>query len=734
MTKGPRHLRLWLFALAFQIINFPLFSQLIVDIQVEEEFPDHVDLHFLTYNFTGVVSMQFVLTFDPAQASFDSFMDFNLPGLDGNAVNFLPPDRLVVSWIAPNILTGQTFPGGASMMTIRFKPLAQGECSFVFDPDAPVYPEFVDFNSQELDYLLLDCAIGKGILSGKVFSDDNPDCIFSTGEPSLGRFLVRVESNGKTYYTAANPNGQYYYPIGPEDEILTLSVEPPNGLWAFCDLWDEIAVTDPSLDQTLDLPMTPVEDCRELKVDLSAPFLQRCLASFYTINYCNQGNLPVQAAEVAVEFDPFLEVQGSTIPWSAVSGNTYTFPVGDLGVGECGSFQVSVQLDCDAELGQTHCTRATILPVEYCNPAPAWSGAQLAVTGSCTGEEVQFQIQNIGIEAMGAPSGYLVIEDDMIKMSGPVPPLNPGEAVDLSLPASGSTWRVEVAQVPDFPAESDPGVSIEACDSDGGGDFSLGYVSMFPQDEGAPSISIDCQENVSAVNPNDKTAFPVGYRETHLIEADTRLEYRMRFQNTGTDTAFSVVVRDTLSALLDPATFHFQGSSHVCDAQIFDNRVLVFTFPGIMLPDSNVNEAASHGYVQFSIDQVQGNPMGAVVENRAAIFFDYHVPEVTNEVFHTIGEDFVQEGNAVVSVPFRVAELKAGPNPANEHLRIWMEGEDPFEGTLRIYDTTGRRLGDFPWHGKEIVLSEDQMPDNGLIWLVLMKEDLIWAAGKVILK
>lgn len=58
-------------------------------------------------------------------------------------------------------------------------------------------------------------------------------------------------------------------------------------------------------------------------------------------------------------------------------------------------------------------------------------------------------------------------------------------------------------------------------------------------------------------DPNDKAAFPVGYGDEHFIERNTSIDYRIRFQNTGTDTAFNVVIVDTLSAWLG---FHHHPS------------------------------------------------------------------------------------------------------------------------------------------------------------------------------
>jgi len=59
---------------------------------------------------------------------------------------------------------------------------------------------------------------------------------------------------------------------------------------------------------------------------------------------------------------------------------------------------------------------------------------------------------------------------------------------------------------------------------------------------------------------------------------------------------------------------------------------LVFHFENILLPDSTVNEPASHGFVQFRINQLTDNPIGTVIENTADIYFDLNKAIVTNTV------------------------------------------------------------------------------------------------------
>ncbi|MEO1450629.1 MAG: PKD domain-containing protein, partial [Bacteroidota bacterium] len=64
---------------------------------------------------------------------------------------------------------------------------------------------------------------------------------------------------------------------------------------------------------------------------------------------------------------------------------------------------------------------------------------------------------------------------------------------------------------------------------------------------------------VGAYDPNDKQVSPAGEGgngdEVLIENFDGNLRYTVRFQNTGTDTAFYVVIRDELDPDLDPASF-----------------------------------------------------------------------------------------------------------------------------------------------------------------------------------
>ncbi len=142
-----------------------------------------------------------------------------------------------------------------------------------------------------------------------------------------------------------------------------------------------------------------------------------------------------------------------------------------------------------------------------------------------------------------------------------------------------------------------------------------------------------CFTVVGSFDPNDKTAFP---NATLDISGDRWLTYTIRFQNTGTASAEHIFITDTLSASLDWSTFNLLSYSHQPLTQVYNDGLVKFSFPHINLPDSNSNEAASHGYVQYKIRAKDSLSIGSLIENTANIFFDFNAPVITNTTSNAV--------------------------------------------------------------------------------------------------
>ncbi|MFZ4059019.1 MAG: DUF7619 domain-containing protein, partial [Ferruginibacter sp.] len=137
-------------------------------------------------------------------------------------------------------------------------------------------------------------------------------------------------------------------------------------------------------------------------------------------------------------------------------------------------------------------------------------------------------------------------------------------------------------------------------------------------------------------DPNDKTEIHAGtFSITQYAQGDY-LQYQIRFQNTGTDTAFFITVKDTLQSNLDLSTLEVLSASHPYSFKLKGN-IATWDFKNILLPDSTTDEFNSHGFITFKVKPKTGLTVGSVFSNKAAIYFDYNLPVITNEDNTIIG-------------------------------------------------------------------------------------------------
>jgi hypothetical protein len=140
-----------------------------------------------------------------------------------------------------------------------------------------------------------------------------------------------------------------------------------------------------------------------------------------------------------------------------------------------------------------------------------------------------------------------------------------------------------------------------------------------------------------AYDPNDLTATPVGYEAPHFVLAGDRMQYRVRFQNTGNLPAEDV----RIVGALDPTKFDLSTFAPLYGSAPFvtcllNNGTIDFTFNDIYLPDATNNEPESHGFVVYEVRLLPGVDPSEVVLNEASIYFDSNPAIVTNETYHTI--------------------------------------------------------------------------------------------------
>ncbi|MEZ4933410.1 MAG: hypothetical protein R2788_14980 [Saprospiraceae bacterium] len=397
------------------------------------------------------------------------------------------------------------------------------------------------------------------VLEGYVLVDGNGNCLTDTGEMPLSGWLVTATGSNGTFYGTTDTNGFYSIPVEPG--VYTVNLTVASNVYSVCD--NDIDVTLSSNGSTILLDFSVAESlpCPILSVDLSNNILRRCDdGNFFHVKYCNEGTETATAVYIEVTLDPDLTFVYSSIGSATthVGGQVYSFAVGDIDPDECGQFWFQAFLDCDVEIAETHCTEAHIFPDDDCFPAnPLWSGASLEVRASCS-DSTRFTITNVGTAALTVPAGYLVIEDAVMYRPGEVGLLAPGESMVVALPANGSTWRLELEQEPFHPFPNVPVAWVEGCGDNVAGSFSQGFVNQRFLGDRVHRHRLHRQSSLST--PTTNRGSPLGHSAEHFVQKENQIEYLIRFQNTGNDTARTNTPSRHLGCKLDLDHFAAQRS------------------------------------------------------------------------------------------------------------------------------------------------------------------------------
>lgn len=576
---------------------------------------------------------------------------------------------------------------------------------------------------------------------GQVAIDANNNCTVDSNEVSYRDIYVVAQKGSFTTFVIPDGFGNYVLPLDTGNyDISILTMHP---YWGTCLGTTTVNLPSYTDKDTLDVPVNAIVGCPLMEVNIGAPRLISCRQNYYSVNYCNTGTDTAFASYIEVTLDSLFTIDSTTLPIASQSGFTYTFNVGDVAVNECGSFRIYATLDslCDTtNFGDTYCALARIYPDSFCLTSPQWSGADLMVEAQCNTDSVSFRIQNKGVAPMPSTQTLWVIEDNIIFHSQPFN-LGAGAATSwFSYYADGSTYRMQTEQVPNHPWQAQVSAVVEGClASNSAGTTSTGFVNIFSMNDDAPWESIDCQVALNSWDPNDKTGFPLGYGAQHYIEDDTKLRYRVRFQNTGTAPALDVVILDTLSPHLDVFSVKMGAASHPYTWTIVGDNVLQFTFSNINLPDSASNEPASHGFVDYKIEQQANNPIGTVINNSAAIYFDLNPPVITNTTFHTIGDNFVQV--VITSQDDILAEnaapkVRIFPNPFGNvaTFEILDNTNNYQEINLMIYDITGQQVRSIQANNQQQILLERGKLSQGVYLFRIEGDNQLLETGKLIVK
>lgn len=249
----------------------------------------------------------------------------------------------------------------------------------------------------------------------------------------------------------------------------------------------------------------------------------------------------------------------------------------------------------------------------------------------------------------------------------------------------------------------------------------LNFKSFFDNGENEFEYNIEMR---CAYDPNDKLVSPSRQIEVsepfslvNYTTFDEDLFYTIRFQNTGNDAAYDIVIRDTLDANLDASTFKIVSSSHpeVLNVSIEEEQNITFEFKDIFLPDSTTNFDASNGYVSYMIRTKEGLAEETPIQNTASIFFDFNPPIVTNTTENLMVSQLPTTSSVNEN---HQLDIQVFPNPTDG--KVYLSGVDFQEAIISVHDLTGRLILVEKSGANELVLPKTV---SGMLFLTIETEE-----------
>lgn len=612
------------------------------------------------------------------------------------------------------------------------------------------------------DILLFKTDIGLNTLTNKIegeilFDEDAVGCEITGNTANFRhpRWIVVAEQGNTKFFGTTDEDGKFNIDVSTgEYSVRTLPTS--TAAWNLCTT-EQLVSFDKEHDTTATVVFSTSligDEIADLRVDISAPFVIEGNLVIYDVKVFNEGSdVTNPTTKVEVQLDDELTYLRSKLAAprdgeSDFAGGRLVYYLGAIQRGGSKRFQIVAQARPSGDDMKPAQAVSVSAKVEAENNIEIVPNNDLKVAIQISDNNLNtVNIKNVGIENILKPITAIVIQDDIAFLNVPIPDgLGAGEDETIDLPVEifppiGQTLRA-IATIDGEGFKNFGTEALEPFGRDESNDYETGHVTMFPEDDEERDFEIDVLENIGPERDFELRGYPKGYQDS-IIAPNTELTYTIFFRNTGTDTINRVVVRDTLSDLLDLTTVIPGASNLPYEFEVDDNGIVKFTFTldeeDQLLPGSSTQiDTSSYGYVKFVVSQKLDLPIGSVIHNRAAVFFDYHGPEVTNEVTRVIGEypGFVKfDPLTDIDEPYMEGvEINIYPNPFTNGTTFELKGKEFGELVLTIFDLDGKLVESRRHLGNKFMYYRNHQLPSGMYLYRLESEGQLINSGKLLVR
>lgn len=210
------------------------------------------------------------------------------------------------------------------------------------------------------------------------------------------------------------------------------------------------------------------------------------------------------------------------------------------------------------------------------------------------------------------------------------------------------------------------------------------------------------------------------------------ITYLIRFQNPRADTAYHVVVRDTLDPRLDAATLTVLAASHPYHMVKEANQVVRWYFEDIRLSPTTPGSSGAGGFILFSVRLRPFVAPGQTITNHSCVTFNHQTTRCTNQAIVWVESaassltpqtDDANSGWLVVPSPnYGVFEVRPSAQ------RVELAGSTPAQWW--VTDLSGRTV----WQGTGPASAALPRPSPGMYHLWVREAGQMWVRPFLVVK
>lgn len=580
-------------------------------------------------------------------------------------------------------------------------------------------------------YSIEDISFNSSI-SGIVFRN-SLTCDSISGE-GFKNAMVLVKGKNGNFYSSTDEDGSYSVKVDSGsytvNQIIPQNVKNIFNPLCYSEVGYSVEIESSESITNMDFH-NEVLDCSILNIDVISDRQRACFLNGIVVSVCNQGSIPVENIKLNVVLPPIAKAIESTLPWDFYEDSLLQFTIPEIDPLGCYNISISDSIICNlSNVNSTVCIKANI--GQYDNKCyDEISHPKLELKGWTENNFGRFSIKNSNRFPLQDSCIIRLYDNDTLVYNGKGF-LKEKDSLIINYPNTTSTLKLylEYQFVEDVIEKG-----LEIIENDNSGKYSnTSYYEDISED-----YEVFCLNVSYSFDPNDKKVSPVGIGNEGYIKNEDILEYVIRFQNTGSDTAYRVVIVDTLDASVDLESFEQGEVSHNYKLELSgkDRPILKWIFENINLPDSLTNPMKSNGYVKFSVGLKPEIANGTEIFNKASIFFDINYPIETNATMNTVWENTFVDQNKSSLVSFGNVLLSKNdenfdyqvvvfPNPVDEKsvLKINNIGKE-YWTELELISPAGTLISKAEFKGAVFPLKKIISGYHGIFYLKAKSNDKV---------